>query len=308
MATTTTFTNYYAFSGVDSGGTLSWTFPSNNSLSRDVTDIDEDGLVDAGVDHWNTSDYTFSGYVIEHNGQQFGVFRYDPSFSAPNGLYYVPHNGELDDFPLTAGSTSTTSSELYVVNCFAAGTLIATPGGERPIEDLEIGDWVLSNGGTALPLRWLARQTVSARVAHIVRVRAGALGPQQPFRDLVVTADHALLVEGCLVNASALVNGDSIEWMPLPDLPETLTVYHVETDGHEVILANGAPSETFIDYRGRRAYDNFAAYLDLYGVERIIPEMAYPRISCRRQLPEAIRARLDLGVAPRPNAREARRA
>jgi len=111
------------------------------------------------------------------------------------------------------------------------------------------------------------------------------------MRDLVLTADHALLIDGLLVNAGALVNGTSIDYVPLSELGESYTVYHVETENHDVILAEGAPAETFIDYAGRQAFDNYGEYVALYGEERIIPEMAYPRVSSARMLPSAMRRR-----------------
>ena len=103
-----------------------------------------------------------------------------------------------------------------------------------------------------------------------------------------------MIVDGLVINASTLVNGTTIDWVPLAELPDSFTVYHVETENHDVILANGAPVETFIDYVGRRAFDNHAEYLDLYGSERIIPEMAQPRISTARLLPDALKARLGI--------------
>tara|TARA_A100001391_G_scaffold145193_1_gene102781 strand:+ start:513 stop:761 length:249 start_codon:yes stop_codon:yes gene_type:complete len=79
-----------------------------------------------------------------------------------------------------------------------------------------------------------------------------------------------------------------------------MTVYRVKTENHEMILANGVPAESFIDYVGRAAFDNHAEYLDLYGCEQLIPEMPAPRISTARLLPEAIRARLGIAMETVP--------
>ncbi|HEV7457177.1 MAG TPA: hypothetical protein VGN96_10400, partial [Roseococcus sp.] len=62
----------------------------------------------------------------------------------------------------------------------------------------------------------------------------------------------------------------------------------------EVVLANGAPAETFVDYVTRRHFDNYQEYLDLYGAERLIGEMPRPRVSAQRMLPDRLRARLGL--------------
>ncbi|WP_417207933.1 Hint domain-containing protein [Antarctobacter sp.] len=181
--------------------------------------------------------------------------------------------------------------------CFLAGTIIATPGGSCAVEDLRIGQPILTADDRAVPVRWIGQQVIhrsfSNSKAQPVRIRAGALGHDLPHSDLTVTADHGLILDGHVINASALVNGGSIAFVPQADLPETFTVYHVETAAHDVILANGAEAETFIDYRDRRAFDNFNEYLDLYGAERIIPEMAHPRISSARHVPRHINAALN---------------
>ena len=96
------------------------------------------------------------------------------------------------------------------VACFMPGTLVATPTGEQPVETLKIGDLVLTAEGQARPVRWMGRHTVSRLFADPqrvlpIRVTAGALGENVPVRDLLVSPDHALLVDGILVQAGALV-------------------------------------------------------------------------------------------------------
>lgn len=103
-----------------------------------------------------------------------------------------------------------------------------------------------------------------------------------------------MILDGMVINASALVNGTTIDFVPMSEVPDQVTYYHVETEAHDVIFANGAPAETFVDYFGRRGFDNHQDYIDLYGAERIIPEMRQPRISAGRLLPEKIKARLHI--------------
>lgn len=182
--------------------------------------------------------------------------------------------------------------------CFAAGTLIATPDGETKVETLKIGDLITCEDGRAVPVKWIGRQTLHkiftpAERFVPVRVSAGALGNGQPHSDLVLTADHALILDGLAINASALVNGTTIAYEPIDSLPDRVTYYHIETENHDVILANGAPAETYVDYIARRAFDNHAEYLALYGEENPIREMPLPRVSAARLVPPTIRARLD---------------
>ena len=180
--------------------------------------------------------------------------------------------------------------------CFAAGSMIATPEGETPVEMLEIGDLVQTADGRNVRVLWIGRQTVLTATApqrmEPVRIRKDALGPGVPHSDLTVTADHGMVLDGYVINASALVNGASIHWVPLSELDQSVTYYHVETENHEIVLANGAETETFLDMSGRAAFDNFQEYLDLYGAERIIHELPRPRIASARLLPENVRRRI----------------
>ncbi|MBF9046671.1 hypothetical protein LSUCC0031_06015 [Rhodobacterales bacterium LSUCC0031] len=185
------------------------------------------------------------------------------------------------------------------VSCFLTGTRIATPGGPVAVERLGPGDLVLTADGRAVPVRFNLRQNVSTRFGPPerlmpVRLRAGALGQGLPVRDLVLTADHALMIDGLLINAGALVNGSSIDRVPLKELGESFTVYHIETEAHDLILAEGTPAETFIDYAGRQTFDNYADYLALHGGDRMIPENPAPRVTSARMLPPALKARLGL--------------
>lgn len=182
--------------------------------------------------------------------------------------------------------------------CFLAGTRIAGPGGGCDVERLEPGSLVLTAEGETRAIRWVGRKTVATALlpetVRPVRICAGALGDGLPLRDLCVTADHALLVDGLLVQAGALVNGRAIVRMTTAELGETFTVYHVELDDHALVLAEGVPAETFVDNVTRRGFDNYGEYDALYGnVAPLIREMDLPRIKAARQLPGALRQRLE---------------
>ncbi|MEE4173087.1 MAG: Hint domain-containing protein [Xanthomonadales bacterium] len=253
---------------------------------------------------WNVGDPTgdafpqteFQGHY-EADGTTFLVFVSDAGTPLSTTIIYsVGATTASSGYPTTlADLPDLTTTPLAV--CFAAGTLIATPTGERTVETLEIGDLVKTQGGQAVPVKWIGRQTLSKfftpheRLTP-VRVKAGTLGDGVPHTDLLLTADHALIIEGLAINAGALVNGVTVVRDPIDSLPDRVTYYHVETEGHEVILANGTPAETYVDYVQRRAFDNYAEYVELYGEDRTIVEMPLPRISAARHVPESLRARL----------------
>lgn len=104
-----------------------------------------------------------------------------------------------------------------------------------------------------------------------------------------------MLVDGALCEAGSLVNGTTITRVPLSEFGESYTVYHVETEFHEIILANGAPAETFIDNVSRRAFDNYAEFERFRGEPPEMKELSHPRASNARHLPERIRNRLSIG-------------
>ncbi|UFN50396.1 Hint domain-containing protein [Roseomonas sp. OT10] len=149
--------------------------------------------------------------------------------------------------------------------CFAAGTRIATRRGEVAVEELEVGDevQVLSGRqGAFAPVLWLGWREVDllrhpqpGKVCPI-RIRAGALGQGAPSRDLVVSPDHCLWIEGLLIPARMLVDGAAI----LRDSGVArVTYWHVELPRHDALLAEGCPAESYLDTGNRAAFANGAA-------------------------------------------------
>jgi hypothetical protein len=184
---------------------------------------------------------------------------------------------------------------IEAVICFMPGTRIATPDGEVAVERLAVGDLVTTRDGDPAPIRWIGRQTVSTKFGDPlrilpIRIQAGALGPNLPVRDLLCSPDHAILIDDVLVQAGALVNGTTITREA--DVPEVFTYYHIECDGHELILAEGVPAETFVDNIDRLAFDNWEEHLALYPNGKPVAELPYPRAKSLRQVPQTIRDRI----------------
>ena len=181
------------------------------------------------------------------------------------------------------------------IPCFAEGTLISTPNGELPVERLSIGTLVDTMNYGPLPTLWIgSKNAVATLKTRPVRFRAGALGNDIPHTDLTVTGDHGIVLDGLIINASALLNGNTIDWLPFSEMGEKFKVFHVETKFHDVIYANGAPSETFCDVSGRASFDNFQEYMRRYGTERVIIESTNLRISSKRLVPQKIKLKLGI--------------
>lgn len=187
------------------------------------------------------------------------------------------------------------SLALNAAICFMPGTMIRTPDGEVAVETLKRGDLVLTSDGRAMPVTWLGRQTISRLFADPlrvlpIRIKARALADNVPSRDLLLSPDHAVLVDGALIHAGALVNGTSIERET--DTRPIFTYYHVEVDDHSLILAENTPAETFVDNVDRLNFDNWEEHLALYPDGKAIQELPYPRAKAQRQVPRAIREQL----------------
>jgi hypothetical protein len=231
------------------------------------------------------------GYIVEN---------------ANTGSYYLMTDTAVNfakNLTTTGLDTHGANSELPA--CFVEGTLIRTPSGEVKVEDLSPGDMVMTAGGQPAPVCWIGKRTVARpfvpEFSLPVRVKAGALDENVPSHDLLLSPDHALLVEDVLVQAGALINGTSVTRDT--EVPKTFTYYHVELADHSLIFAENTPAETFVDNVDRMGFDNWHEYEALYPDGKAIAEMSYPRAKSARQVPQAIRAKLsERGIARFGNA------
>jgi hypothetical protein len=139
-----------------------------------------------------------------------------------------------------------------------AGTLIATQAGETPVETLAVGDMVRTAGGAVRPIAWIGSGRALAtrgrrNAATPVVVSKGALGPNIPCHDLRVTKGHSLYLDEVLIPVEFLINHRSIYW---DDRAQEVVVYHIELETHDLLLANGAPAESYRDDGNRWLFQN----------------------------------------------------
>jgi hypothetical protein len=268
--------------GIGGGGTLNLGDTSGTQLTIDFLDGN-------GNTYSNTSPVTFGGVVSGFSGTDaldFPLVPFDLGLGVTASVQYnpathvlsviEPHSpgfppapsyfvqmdasfaGGASSFGITADAQGHVAVELASALCFCAGTLIATPAGETPVERLAVGDLVLTNGGKACPVVWIGEGRVLATsgrrtAATQVIVRKGALADNVPHQDLHVTKGHSLYLDGALIPAEFLVNYRSILW---DDRALEVQLYHIELERHDVLLANGAPAESYRDDGNRWLFAN----------------------------------------------------
>jgi hypothetical protein len=177
--------------------------------------------------------------------------------------------------------------------CYAAATRILTVRGEIAVEALQAGDLVatFANCGSVLkPVRWLGHRRMKLGLStqpentNPVRFRAGALGEGLPHRDLLVSPNHRMRVDDTLVTAVELVNGASI----VQECPNEIEYWHIELDGHDLVLAEGVQAETYQDVGNRDAFENGGVVALSPVLDGDVPEPCLPYAGAS----SAVRARL----------------
>jgi hypothetical protein len=184
-----------------------------------------------------------------------------PSVDDLSGISFA---GDATQF--TYGVDATTGDAfIEAIPCFLPGTQIATPTGEVSVERLAVGDTVKTASGETKSLVWIGTgQAVVSRgrrtAATPVIVRKGALADNVPHRDLRITKGHSLYLDGVLIPVEYLINHRSVLW---DDMAQVVTVYHLELQQHDLLLANGAPAESFRDDGNRWLFQNAFTNHDL---------------------------------------------
>jgi hypothetical protein len=212
--------------------------------SIDITDLPSTGA---------TQNYDATSGVLTVSNVASGTTL---TVTLPTGLPYGFHLA-----PDEAGTGT-----LVTVACFASGTRLRTPSGDVPVEQLSVGDTLLTVSGVGLPIRWIGRRTVDLRRhpkprdVQPVRIAAHAFGWRQPRRPVLVSPDHALYCDGVLIPVRYLIDGQQIAQLNR----ETVTYWHVELDRHDVILADGLPVESYLDTGDRSNFVNGGGAIALY--------------------------------------------
>ncbi|MCB8875445.1 Hint domain-containing protein [Acidisoma silvae] len=156
----------------------------------------------------------------------------------------------------------------FKLMCFAAGTAIRTPRGDVAVEALRVGDQVRTVTGEARRITWIGHRAIDCRrhpqpdAVLPVCVAAHAFGRGVPERDLYLSPDHAVYLDGVLIPVKYFIDGQNIR----QGVRANLTYYHIELSSHDVILAEGLPVETYLAMDDRSSFANGGTVVQAYPV------------------------------------------
>ncbi|MCX7565815.1 choice-of-anchor L domain-containing protein [Sulfitobacter sp. F26169L] len=223
-----------------------------------------------------------------------------------DGTFNVVGDGDEEDFNFTYTIDNGTDTDVGFVNatsvpCFVAGTLIATPHGDRRAETLLPGELVMTKDEGAQPLRWVGTRNVPAIGDFApIHIRANTIGQH---RDLLVSPLHRVLIKDnlaellfgeaeVLVAARDLVNDHSITRREGGEV----TYVHLLFDRHQVVFSEGLETESFLPGPQTACSFEADAVKEIYS---IFPELdpdtgtGYPtaaRLTLKRYEAELLRA------------------
>jgi hypothetical protein len=208
------------------------------------------------------------GYNVRNSSPSYGTIEGLAFVGPPGGFPPVGVDLVVDqafEGPGSSGQPAIDAADTASPICFTHGTLIATSTGDRPIETLSPGDLVCTVDASEMAIRWIGYQSFDRAQLQCnpklrpVRIRAGALGLGLPLQNLTVSRQHRILVRSriaermfgtseVLVPAVQLTEMDGID---IVDPVKSIEYWHILFDDHQIVYANGAPSESL--YTGKEA-------------------------------------------------------
>jgi autotransporter passenger strand-loop-strand repeat protein len=171
-----------------------------------------------------------------------------------------------DRFALGVDNAGGTTVSFSAPPCFRHGTRLLTDRGDLSVEALAIGDRVVTWSRALAPIVWIGHRQVDCarhpdpKRVWPVRVAMDAFGQDQPRRDLFLSPDHAVFVDGLLIPVRQLINGTTIAQLAVDDV----IYHHVELERHDVLFAEGLAAESYLDTGNRMTFANGGGAMTLH--------------------------------------------
>ncbi|WP_306045106.1 Hint domain-containing protein [Nioella sp. MMSF_3534] len=216
-----------------------------------VSGVEWDAAISGGGNDTGSSNYLFDG-----NGSSGQLYATDGTTTFIIGQ---------DVTILKAGLSNTFEADVTDVICLTRGTLVLTDTGWTAIEEIAVGRGIATAEGEIEKVRWIGRNLLGldelkrAPKLRPVRITAGALGQGLPWRDLLVSPQHRMLVRSAIARrmfgcAEVLIPAIKLTSLPgiyIDTKIEWVEYFHILLNQHEIIFAEGAQSESL--YTGPQA-------------------------------------------------------
>ncbi|KXV77973.1 hypothetical protein AD954_04940 [Acetobacter cerevisiae] len=270
-------------------------------------------ITGAGTGSNNTVTTTINGWTSSSQIDLAGVRFDDASYTVSDGTVVV--SSDLDDgtkYTVTLDIPGATEDNFKIINdnqggtiliCFLAGSMIRTPTSAVAVEDIQIGDQVVTfdwknNKDVTRAVVWAGKAHCTVRpelsddaAGWPVRILKDAIADGVPYKDMLITSEHCLFFEGKFVPARMLVNGVSIFY------DKSITsydYYHVETEQHSVITADGMLTESYLDTGNRSSFSQDGKVVRLGGQKRTWADHAGAPLCVERSFVEPLFRALEL--------------
>lgn len=186
--------------------------------------------------------------VFSQNGQTSNIWGMASDTELLEGVRYVK----------VGGSNNGDSEYESFVPCFTPGSMVSTPTGLIRVQDLRVGDRVMTRDNGLQDIRWIGRKDLTRAALSAdarfrpIRIRKGALGDGMPMTDMMVSPNHRMLITGpqlavnfgeeeMLVAAKHLVGLPGVEMVDARDV----SYLHLLCDRHEVLMVDAVWTESF---------------------------------------------------------------
>ncbi|GCD75272.1 hypothetical protein NBRC3299_1564 [Acetobacter pasteurianus NBRC 3299] len=214
------------------------------------------------------------------NGTNYDVMSKWASISTWISIPGNPFNLTAGSQPIALGfmsqnttsesDTNTATFDDITAACFLAGSMIATPSGDVCIENMRVGEEVVvfdwkSNKTITKQVIWVGKAHAIVRAempddeaGYPIRILKNAIAQGVPYKDMLITPEHCLFFDGQFVPARMLVNGKTVFY---DKSITSYNYYHIETDEHSVVVADGVFTESYLDTGNRNAFQNSASVI-----------------------------------------------
>jgi hypothetical protein len=279
------------------GGGSATAYDMNNTASNDQFRInggpnqifDGTSIYNATITYTDGTTATITAVIFQDTA---GNSYLAPEFSA-NADQTALEAGAIRSLTLDSlvgnvysGLTGTRQTSNFAV-CFAQGTQIETPTGERAIESLIAGDLVQTLDNGPQPIRWIGGRTVPAILGmEPVLFDQGSLGPNIPKRPMMLSRQHRLMLDTVVAERmtgtrQVLVPAYKLSGLPGVRIVQTVgfvTYWHFLCDQHEIVIADGAPAETL--YLGQQARKSMSSTA-IAEVTKLFPDLVHHKATIK---------------------------